>query len=742
MAEQQDAALNMLGQSLFSGDAYSQRQQRFNLAAQAIQMQSQKVQANNEIQSAVRENYENSMAIAKDASVRPYDRKRLETMLGGGYNSVIEEIKNDFNGDFIMYSNNVDASGVSGADKIRNIFFNKDLQDLYEEMNHNKTQFTKIIEVSKTNPELVPAAYRQALEEWQQNNPTDPTPKLSRLPIFEPLVDVKEDLEDYYKNVGGNYGANHMDIMTIAPHKVLHNMRVEGYSESELEEVIANFNKPGTKGYSLVKDFLENNHSTSGLLNPESPNYITGKLKYSKGDEFARVFDAIGNESYEIFPGDNYETITKDVIKQSFAYLKDIEGISTTKQTKLPYEHYGPFVGKGKRVVTGLNITDDNVDMENIIESALPGYNAEMGNIIYNNGRLVLKNYDFVKHGNVYHAEDGSLAGSDEVFKFGEGLTYAAGGSLAGAGVGAVTGPGAAVTAAGGFVLGGVGYASTTELNSIKDFTINKIVVGYKLNLGDGESELLLDFEDKNDQDAQAYAEKYNFENADALQGSLEPVILAYGRDQDPLYSDGYLIELAFNKDNVRDLKQRYRDEEDSFTRSINDGKAGKRSFENTQKQAEIDAKRNVIAVQKAQNYITNSFGGTNANADTYNNLINTFNPAIESYSKAVNIPETKIQPNQSLLLAEILVSSQYYQNPNTKEFSKLRDEQGTKVGADALNKVNNLRFTMGRDKGRLAAYKNLPTKDIIKGFEAFYPKEMVKEIERLTTALRDLKGL
>jgi len=742
MAEQQDAALNMLGQSLFSGDAYSQRQQRFNLAAQAIQMQSQKVQANNQIQSAVRENYENSMAIAKDASIRPYDRKRLENLLGGGYESVIEEIKNDFNGDFIMYSNNVDASGVSGADKIRNIFFNKDLQDLYEEMNHNKTQFTKIIEISKTNPELVPAIYKQALEEWQQTNPTDPTPKLSRLPVFEPLVDVKEDLEEYYQNVGGNYGANHMDIMTIAPHKVLHNMRVEGYSESELEEVIANFNKPGTRGYSLVKDFLENNHSTSGLLNPESPNYVTGQLKYSKGDEFARVFDSIGNESYEINAGDNYETITKDVIKQSFAYLKDIEGISTVKQTKLPYEHYGPFRGKGKRVVTGLNITDDNVDMENIIESALPGYNAEMGNIIYNNGRLVLKNYDFVKHKNVYHAEDGSLAGSDELFKFESGLTYAAGTSIAGAGVGAVTGPGAAVTAAGGFVLGGLSYASTTELNSIKDFTVDKIVVGYKLNLGDGESELLLDFEDKNDKDAQAYAEKYNFENVDALQGSLEPVILAYGRDQDPLYSDGYLIELAFNKDNIRDIKERYRSEEDSFTRSINDGKAGKRSFENSQKQAEIDAKRNVIAVEKAQNYITNSFGGTNASADTYNNLINTFNPAIESYSKAVNIPETKTQPNQSLLLAEILVSSQYYQNPNTKEFSKLRDDQGTKVGADALNKVNNLKFTMGTDKGRLAAYKNLPTKDIIKGFEAFYPKEMVKEIERLTTALRDLKGL
>ena len=58
MAEQQDAALNMLGQSLFSGDAYQQRQQRFNLASQALNMQMQTQQANNQVASAVRDNYE------------------------------------------------------------------------------------------------------------------------------------------------------------------------------------------------------------------------------------------------------------------------------------------------------------------------------------------------------------------------------------------------------------------------------------------------------------------------------------------------------------------------------------------------------------------------------------------------------------------------------------------------------------------------------------------------------------
>lgn len=742
MAEQKDAALNMMGQSLFSGDAYQQRQQRFNLASQALQMQAKRQQVNNQMNDAVRDNYENSMAIANDASIRPYDRKRLETILGGGYESVIQEIKEDFNGDFLMYSNNIDASGVSGADKIRNIFYNKDLQNLYEELNYNKQQFTKLVDVQKDKPHLIPASFADALDLWKQQNPTDPNPQLSRLPEFIPLVDVKGDLDKYYETIGGNYGATPIDVFTLAPQKVLHNMRVEGYSEEELNLVIAEGNKLGTKGNALMVDFVTNHHATSGLVNPDSPTYVTGQLKYSKGDEFARIFDSIGQESYEIVPGDNYQSITKNLVEQSFAYLDDIEAISTVTQKQLPYEHLGPLRGKGKRVVTGLNISDDNVDMKNIIESALPGYNAEMGNIVYNNGRLILKNYDFIKHRNVYHAEDGTLTGADELFNIGEGLTAAGGTALAGGGVGAVTGPGSALTAAGGFVLGGLSYASTTELDSIKDFTIDRVIVGYKVNFGDGESELLLDFEDKNDRDAQAYAEKYNFEDAAAFRGSLEPVVLAYGRDQDLSFTDGYLIELGFNNATIGTLKNRYSDQRDSYTRSIEDGKAGAKSFEYTQKQAQIDAKRTVFAVEKAQTYINNSFGGANANADTYQNLINTFNPAIEAYSKSVNIPESKAQPNQSLLLAEILVTSQYYQDPDTKAYTKLKDEQGSKVGADALNKVNNLRSIMGRDKGKIAAFKNMQTKDILKGFTAFYPKEMVKEIERLTIALRDLKGL
>ena len=167
-------------------------------------MQAQRQQVNNQLSSAVRENYENSMQIANNASVRPYDRKRLEAILGGGYENVINEIKTDFNGDFLMYSNNVDANGVSGADKIRNIFFNDDLQNLYEEMDHNKRQFAKIIDLQQNNKShLIPAAYAKELEKWSQNNPTDGKPELNRLPTFYQLKDVSSDLEEYYADKGG-----------------------------------------------------------------------------------------------------------------------------------------------------------------------------------------------------------------------------------------------------------------------------------------------------------------------------------------------------------------------------------------------------------------------------------------------------------------------------------------------------------------------------------------------------------
>ena len=120
----------------------------------------------------------------------------------------------------------------------------------------------------------------------------------------------------------------------------------------------------------------------------------------------------------------------------------------------------------------------------NILEATLPGYDVNMGSAFgFNNGQLVLNNYNFLKHGNVYHAEDGTLTGYDELFNLGEGLTVATGLGVAGAGAGAVTGPGAVVTGAGAFVAGGVSYASTTELNSFKDITIDKIVLGYTFEL-------------------------------------------------------------------------------------------------------------------------------------------------------------------------------------------------------------------------------------------------------------------
>ena len=260
MAEQQDAALNMLGQSLFSGDAYQQRQQRFNLASQALNMQAQRQQVNNQLSSAVRDNYENSMQIANNASVRPYDRKRFEAILGGGYENVINEIKTDFNGDFLMYSNNVDANGVSGADKIRNIFFNDDLQNLYEEMDHNKRQFTKIIDLQKSNEShLIPAAYANALEKWSQNSPTDGKPELNRLPTFYKLKDVSGDLEEYYADKGGHIGSTPQDIINMPQSlaKIFYNMEQEGYSQDEIAMAQADVFKGQAPGYDKYIDFIK-----------------------------------------------------------------------------------------------------------------------------------------------------------------------------------------------------------------------------------------------------------------------------------------------------------------------------------------------------------------------------------------------------------------------------------------------------------------------------------------------------
>ncbi len=446
MAEQQDAALNMLGQSLFSGDAYQQRQQRFNLASQALNMQAQRQQANNQVASAVRENYENSMQIANNASVRPYDRKRLEAILGGGYQNVIDEIKTDFNGDFLMYSNNVDANGVSGADKIRNIFFNDDLQNLYEEMDHNKRQFSQIIDLQKNNKgHLIPSEYANALEKWSQNSPTDSKPELNRLPTFYPLKDVSGDLEEYYEDKGGNIGATPQDIINMPQSlaKIFYNMEQEGYSQDEIAMAQQGVFQGQGAGYDMVVDFIQSNHITSGLVNPESPTYVTGALTYSKGDEYARLFDNINRESYDIVYGDDYSSIVDNAKglmgDENAGYIQELLRLNPTPQRPLPYEHYGPFRGKGKRLVTGAVISDNAVDMENMLESALPGYSAQEGTtFFFKDGSLVLKNYNFLKHGNVYHAEDGTLAGYDELFNLGEGITYAAAGGGVGAGAGSV----------------------------------------------------------------------------------------------------------------------------------------------------------------------------------------------------------------------------------------------------------------------------------------------------------------
>jgi len=80
-------------------------------------------------------------------------------------------------------------------------------------------------------------------------------------------------------------------------------------------------------------------------------------------------------------------------------------------------------------------------------------------------------------------------------------------------------------------------------------------------------------------------------------------------------------------------------------------------------------------------------------------------------------------------------------QDKKTLKYSKLRDDQGTMVAEDAINKINNLQNIMAGNRGKLKAFKTLSTKDILGGYNAIYPPEMVKEIEQLTRALRDLKG-
>ena len=741
MAEQKDAAINMMGQSLFSGDAYNQRQQNFNMASQALQMQAKRQQANNELSGAIRDNFEETMTTANAAAVRPFDKQRLEFILGGGYERVIQDIKDNYNGDFTMYSNSVDASGVSGADKIRNIFFNDDLQGLYQELNHNKKQFAKIIDLQKNNEShLIPKAYSLALEEWQQNGPTDSKPTLSRLPTFYKLQDPTSALEEKFANIGGNYGASPEDILEVASKEISHNMSLEGYTNEEMEIINRDLALGRGPGYDAAVQFVQNNHLTSGLINPQSADYVSGKLNYSKGDIMAQIGDELNRESYLISNNDNYDNIVKNVNKIADGYINQIQTISNANQTKLPYEHLGPLRGKGKRAVTGGVLYDNATDMKNILEATLPGYDVNMGSAFgFNNGQLVLNNYNFLKHGNVYHAEDGTLTGYDELFNLGEGLTVATGLGVAGAGAGAVTGPGAVVTGAGAFVAGGVSYASTTELNSFKDITIDKIVLGYKVNMGDGEYELMLDFEDKGDSDFKQYMERFDFSGSDdPLAGTVEPVHLAYGRDQDLTFTDGYLIELNFNDASVSNLKSKYSEERSNFTRSIEEGIQEAKGYNYSVEAQKLKSKRTVAGVQKAQTFINNMFGD---NPETVNNIQNTFGKPLQLYAKSVNIPEVKGKENQSLLLAEILVSSQYFKDANGK-YSKISDDQGTKIAQDAFNKIQGIGGMLSQNKAKLSMYQTMDTQDIIKGFSSFYSDEMIKDMKQLTIALRDLKGL
>ena len=740
MAEQKDAAINMMGQSLFSGDAYNQRQQNFNMASQALQMQAQRQQANNELSGAVRDNYEQTVATANAAAVRPYDKKRLDTILGGGYERVIEDIKNNYNGDFMTYSNSIDASGVSGADKIRNIFFNDDLQGLYQELNHNKKQFSKIIDLQKNNKShLIPKAYSLALEEWQQDGPTDSKPTLSRLPTFYELKDPSTALEEKFASIGGNYGASPEDILEVASKEISHNMSLEGYNKDEMEMINRDLALGRGPGYDAAIEFVKNNHVTSGMVNPQSPDYISGNLQYGKGDIIVQVADELNKESYKIYSNEDYKSIVKGVNTISDGYVKQLQTISSARQTKLPYENLGPLRGKGKRIVTGGVLYDNSADMKNILESALPGYEAEMGSEFgLNNGQLVLDNYNFLKHGNVYHADSGTLLGGNEVFDAVDGLTTAVGFGLAGAGVGSVTGPGAVFTGAGGFVAGALTYASTTELDAFKDFTIDKIVLGYKVNMGNGEYELMLDFEDKGDGDFKEYMKKFDFDGSDSLAGTVEPVHLAYGRDQDLTFSDGYLIELNFNDSAVEKIKTAYSAERGEFDRVIKEGIQGSKGYNYSIEAQKLKADRTVANVQKAQTFVNNMFGD---NPETVNNIQNTFGQPLQFYAKSVNIPEIKGKENQSLLLAEILVSSQYFKDANGK-YSKISDDKGTKIAQDAFNKIQGIGGMMSQNKAKLSMYQSMKTQDILKGFTSFYSDDMIKDMKQLTIALRDLKGL
>ena len=96
---------------------------------------------------------------------------------------------------------------------------------------------------------------------------------------------------------------------------------------------------------------------------------------------------------------------------------------------------------------------------------------------------------------------------------------------------------------------------------------------------------------------------------------------------------------------------------------------------------------------------------------------------------------------NQSLLLAEILVSSQYFKDANGK-YSKISDDQGTKIAQDAFNKIQGIGGMLSQNKAKLSMYQTMDPQDIIKGFSSFYSDEMIKDMKQLTIALRDLKGL
>ena len=201
------------------------------------------------------------------------------------------------------------------------------------------------------------------------------------------------------------------------------------------------------------------------------------------------------------------------------------------------------------------------------------------------------------------------------------------------------------------------------------------------------------------------------------------------------------MIELNFNDSSISNLQSKYKDTREDFTRSIAEGKAGAQNYEQSIESAKLSSQRKVAAIEKAQDYITKSFSNNN-DPNVYNNIIQTFGTPVESYGKSVGIPESGNQMNQSLLLAEILVSSQYYKDKSTGEYKKLKDSEGTKVATDAFNKVNNLTSVMGLNKSKLAAYKTMTTLDLLEGFRSFYSTDMINDMKRLTLSLRDLKNL